>query len=305
MASTLVRRGYGLADLEAAASRPARRPTTGWRRSPSSSPPPRSCCWRRTDACGSTTACASGCRRCRQPPIAITLRHLLTHTLGPDRLRRRDARCHDGEQLRDADVLRLLEAQERTYFEPGTGYRYSNSGYALLALVVERASGQRSRTSCASASSSRWACTTRWPTCRAARRSPTAPTATASPDGGWTRTDQSPTSAVLGDGGIYSSIDDLAKWDAALYDDRLLSDESRRARVHAGHADRRSRCRIRLRLAHHRRQPVAFRRNHRFPQRDRALPGAAADRGPAQQPQRSRALPDRPGDRAAASRTGR
>jgi CubicO group peptidase (beta-lactamase class C family) len=38
-------------------------------------------------------------------------------------------------------------------------------------------------------------------------------------DGHWTRTDQNLTSAVLGDGGIYSSIDDLAKWDAALYDD--------------------------------------------------------------------------------------
>ena len=44
---------------------------------------------------------------------------------------------------------------------------------------------------------------------------------------GWQRTDQSTTSAVLGDGGIYSSIDDLARWDAALYDDRLLSDASR------------------------------------------------------------------------------
>jgi CubicO group peptidase (beta-lactamase class C family) len=43
----------------------------------------------------------------------------------------------------------------------------------------------------------------------------------------WTRTDQSLTSAVLGDGGIYSSIDDLAKWDAALYDARLLGDASR------------------------------------------------------------------------------
>jgi CubicO group peptidase (beta-lactamase class C family) len=47
-------------------------------------------------------------------------------------------------------------------------------------------------------------------------------------DGRWVRTDQSLTSAVLGDGGIYSSIEDLAKWDAALYDDRLLSDASRR-----------------------------------------------------------------------------
>src|SRR5688572_18466105 len=43
----------------------------------------------------------------------------------------------------------------------------------------------------------------------------------------WTRTDQSSTSAVLGDGGIYSSTNDLAKWDAALYDDRLLHKESR------------------------------------------------------------------------------
>src|SRR3546814_12454820 len=46
-------------------------------------------------------------------------------------------------------------------------------------------------------------------------------------DGTWVRTDQSSTSAVLGDDGIYSSIDDLAKWDAALYDDRLLSDAMR------------------------------------------------------------------------------
>ena len=41
-------------------------------------------------------------------------------------------------------------------------------------------------------------------------------------NGTWHASDQSQTSAVLGDGGIYSSIDDLAKWDAALYDERLL-----------------------------------------------------------------------------------
>jgi len=48
-------------------------------------------------------------------------------------------------------------------------------------------------------------------------------------DGRWQRTDQSSTSAVLGDGGVYASIDELAKWDAALYDSRLLSDASRKA----------------------------------------------------------------------------
>ncbi len=36
-------------------------------------------------------------------------------------------------------------------------------------------------------------------------------------EGRWQRSDQSPTSAVLGDGGIYASLDDLARWDAALY----------------------------------------------------------------------------------------
>jgi CubicO group peptidase (beta-lactamase class C family) len=43
-------------------------------------------------------------------------------------------------------------------------------------------------------------------------------------DGTWHETDQSPTSAVLGDGGIYSSIDDLAKWDRALGDHTLLTE---------------------------------------------------------------------------------
>jgi CubicO group peptidase (beta-lactamase class C family) len=38
------------------------------------------------------------------------------------------------------------------------------------------------------------------------------------------RTDQSNTSAVLGDGGIYSSVDDLVLWDAALAAGTLIPD---------------------------------------------------------------------------------
>jgi CubicO group peptidase (beta-lactamase class C family) len=43
--------------------------------------------------------------------------------------------------------------------------------------------------------------------------------------GTWRETDQSSTSAVLGDGGIYSSLDDLATWDLALREHTLLSAE--------------------------------------------------------------------------------
>ena len=171
-------------------------------------------------------------------PVAsegITLRHLLSHTSGlvdyedllpPDQAR----------QIHDADVLRLLEREDRLYFPAGSDYRYSNSGYALLALVVERASGQRFAAFL-----------------QARIFSPLGMTATLAredegppvPDrafgysligGRWERTDQSPTSAVLGDGGIYSSITDLAKWDAAWYDDRLLSAPSRALAVQASTA---------------------------------------------------------------------
>jgi CubicO group peptidase (beta-lactamase class C family) len=70
----------------------------------------------------------------------IRIRHLLNHTSG----------IWDYEdfvpstqtvQVKDRDVLALLSRTDRTYFPPGTAVRYSNSGYAVLALVVEQASG--------------------------------------------------------------------------------------------------------------------------------------------------------------------
>ena len=160
-------------------------------------------------------------------PAAPTLRQLLTHTSGlvdyedfvPETATR---------QVRDADVLHLLEPHDRTLFPPGTGYRYSNSGYALLALVVERASGRpypaylRENIFLPLGMDATLARVDDGPVVahRAYGHSLV--------DGAWVRTDQSPTSAVLGDGGIYSSVDDLAKWDAALYDDRLLPAAARR-----------------------------------------------------------------------------
>jgi CubicO group peptidase (beta-lactamase class C family) len=42
-------------------------------------------------------------------------------------------------------------------------------------------------------------------------------------DNVWRETDQSSTSATLGDGGIYTSLDDLEKWDRGLTDHTLLT----------------------------------------------------------------------------------
>ena len=72
---------------------------------------------------------------------SVTIRNLLTHTGGLADYE--DSVPDDAPRVHDADVLRILATQNRTYFKAGSSYRYSNSGYSLLALIVERASGQR------------------------------------------------------------------------------------------------------------------------------------------------------------------
>ncbi|HNQ72517.1 MAG TPA: serine hydrolase domain-containing protein [Verrucomicrobiota bacterium] len=162
---------------------------------------------------------------------AITVRQLLTHSSG---LLDYEDLIPPGTTLPvlDQDVLRLIIQDGRTnrvptYFPPGTQYRYSNTAYSLLALIVQARSGQTfarflrdnifqplgmSNTLAYEAGSSRVsqrAFGHRW-------------------DGtNWERADQSLTSSVLGDGGIYSSLQDLFKWDQALYTTNLVSAATR------------------------------------------------------------------------------
>jgi len=130
-------------------------------------------------------------------------------------------------QLHDADVLAILETQNRSYFPPGKGYRYSNSGYALLALIVGKASGKDFATFLEERIFTPLGMTNTVAYEEGISTVKHRAVGYSEEQAGWAQTDQSQTSAVLGDGGIYSSIDDLAKWDAALYDDRLLSARSR------------------------------------------------------------------------------
>jgi CubicO group peptidase (beta-lactamase class C family) len=154
----------------------------------------------------------------------ITVRQLLTHTSG---LKAYEELIPEGRtaQLHDIDVLNLLKQQTATYFPPGNEYRYSNTGYAHLAMIVEKASGMS------------FAAFLKKNIFGPLKMHETV----AFEDGistvrnrafGYTkkgdtfeRTDQSLTSAVLGDGGIYSSVDDLFLWDQSLYTTKLVSDD--------------------------------------------------------------------------------
>jgi len=158
----------------------------------------------------------------------ITLRNLLTHTSGL--IDYEDLIPADRTaQIDDNDVLHMIAAQNRLYFEPGSAHRYSNGGFVLLGLVVERASGM----GLADFMKKRifQPLTMEHTLMYEHGRGPEVANRAygyTETDGKWIRTDQSVTSATRGDGGIYSSVDDLARWDAALYTDKLLNAESRK-----------------------------------------------------------------------------
>jgi CubicO group peptidase (beta-lactamase class C family) len=158
----------------------------------------------------------------------VTLRQLLDHTGGlidyEDLMSPEQA-----TQLNDQDVLRLLASTTKSYFAPGSAYRYSNTGYVLLGLVVEKASGQTLQGFLAERIFKPLHMDHTLLYVHDDKTVPNRAFGYSWSKGRWLRTDQSLTSATRGDGGIYSNIDDLAKWDAALYDDRLLSAASRKA----------------------------------------------------------------------------
>lgn len=163
----------------------------------------------------------------------ITIRNLLTHTSGlPDYEDLMDeAEKAKGpawtpqHQIQDDEVLALLEKEKSGKFAPGTSWSYSNSGYVMLGLIVAKASGksygeylhenifeplkmdhtvvyQKGKNEVVNRAFGH------------------------SKEGGvFQETDQSSTSATLGDGGIYCNLDDLSKWDDALASHKLFSEK--------------------------------------------------------------------------------
>jgi CubicO group peptidase (beta-lactamase class C family) len=78
------------------------------------------------------------------PYPAITIRQLLAHTSGlPDlELYEPLVKERPSRVIRNSDAIPALEAwKQGPAFAPGSAFRYSNTNYVLLALVIEQASG--------------------------------------------------------------------------------------------------------------------------------------------------------------------
>lgn len=157
----------------------------------------------------------------------VTVYQLLTHTSGiPDY---EEICTYDVYQSRftPEEIIRFAHSRPMD-FEPGKGWYYSNTGYFLASMIVERVEGQplgqvlRSRIFAPlGMNQTRLAD----PECIIPHRA----------EGYWVNKagelinrHPTETSSTLGAGGLLSSVHDLIKWDAALYGEKILTSESKK-----------------------------------------------------------------------------
>ncbi len=154
--------------------------------------------------------------------ISVTVRQLLTHTSG----------IPDYEEIRSYDVYRFRLTPEEVIqvahsrpmdFAPGTGWYYSNTGYFLLSLIVERIDGRPLGQVLDSRIFSPLEMT-------ATRMTDPETVIPNRASGYWVNRagelinrNPTETSSTLGAGGILTTARDLAKWDEALNTDALLT----------------------------------------------------------------------------------
>lgn len=159
----------------------------------------------------------------------ITLRHLLHHTSGiADHIDLVDQHWTEGQLLTMPDLIALFARHRpRAYFAAGQSFEFSNTGYAFLGEVIGRASGSSypvfmhetifrplgmNDTAAFNLTIKQFPLRSR---VYGLRRS----------SGRTMLSDLNFFDGIFGDGGIYSSAEDLLRWDIALRANKLLPAE--------------------------------------------------------------------------------
>lgn len=166
----------------------------------------------------------------------ITIRHLLYHTHGlPDYeglfvksgmidkdYPRSSKGKEEGFEPTIKDTLRLLAQQKQLHFDPGDNYEYGGSGYVLLALIIEKVSGKpypqflKENIFQPLGMNNTMVYDERRPEVKNKAMS------YARLGEEYKVIDYTPLNLIYGDGNINSTVEDLYKWDQALYTERLL-----------------------------------------------------------------------------------
>jgi CubicO group peptidase (beta-lactamase class C family) len=149
----------------------------------------------------------------------VTVEHLLTHTSGIQSYT--DIPGYMASKVQaDLTVQQLIDAfkNEPMQFDPGTRYRYNNSGYVLLGAIIEKASGQTYAAYIADHIFK--------PLGMTHSHYGTDEPKIAKLAGGYSEGDKParPLSMTqpYAAGSLLSTVDDLAVWDGALYTEKLV-----------------------------------------------------------------------------------
>lgn len=161
----------------------------------------------------------------KHPELAekVQLRHLLTHTSGLPDIRRVDENRELYLTARDAENWQPITKADALEFEPGSQFKYSNPTFNALALIVEQVSGRK------------WQAFVHDEIFVRAGMSTSTITDGPHPergvshgydrvDGEWKELDygEYPTFAAAGNGGVWSSVEELALYEQAHSDARFL-----------------------------------------------------------------------------------
>jgi CubicO group peptidase (beta-lactamase class C family) len=154
----------------------------------------------------------------------ITLRHLMTHTSGmPDYMS--EFRSNQGKYSSEPtsrEVIAMLAQLPKPDFAVGAKYEYSNSGYVVLGQVAEKVAGvplpQFMKTEIFDKLGMSSTILSDQVLAPSANRA-----ISYRPRGGkYENADFSPLNRIYGDGNVNTSLEDMFKWDQALYGDALV-----------------------------------------------------------------------------------
>ncbi len=154
----------------------------------------------------------------------VSIRHLLNHRAGlPDYrwfldpyLSNKDAPVSNQQMMRY-----FARYRPPAYFQSGKAFSYSNTGYAVLAAIVEKVSGVSFSRFMELAVFRKLGMKNTYVYSKCERESPPGAVKGYERNGHW----EAPNDAfngITGDKNVYSTVDDLFRWDQALYTNTLI-----------------------------------------------------------------------------------
>jgi CubicO group peptidase (beta-lactamase class C family) len=165
----------------------------------------------------------------------ITIRHLLNHTSGLsdyeelllgkvdyDKLFQSSKDPHAAHEYTSAEALLALSRQQKLSFPPGEKFEYSNSGYVVLAQIIERLGGMRYAEFLKRNIFDQIGMHGTLVVDERHQKVPHLASGYGKRNGRWQDIAYTPENYIYGEDGIYGTIEDLSKWDQALYSDKLV-----------------------------------------------------------------------------------